>query len=259
MQRRAAAAGFDWPDVAGPLEKLAEELRELEAEVAVAGAPAPESEPDPRVADELGDVLFAAVNAARRLNVDPELALRRTTRRFVAARRDGAGAGGRERGGLARARPGRAGSLVRAGEGVSAMSRDLDVHGRWVLDSRGNPTVEVDVRLESGALGRAAVPSGASTGVHEAVELRDGGAAFGGKGVAQAVANVNGEIASRVAGLDAADQAAHRRGADRARRHAEQGPARRERDPRRVARGREGARGGGGRLALPLARRRGTR
>jgi MazG family protein len=83
VQRRAAAAGFDWPDVKGPLEKLDEELRELEAEVAVAGAPTPESEPDPRVADELGDVLFAAVNAARRLNVDPELALRQTTRRFV--------------------------------------------------------------------------------------------------------------------------------------------------------------------------------
>jgi MazG family protein len=84
VQRRAAAAGFDWPDVAGPLEKLGEELRELEAEVAVAGAPAPESEPDPRVAAELGDLLFAAVNAARRLNVDPELALRQTTHRFVA-------------------------------------------------------------------------------------------------------------------------------------------------------------------------------
>jgi MazG family protein len=83
VQRRAAAAGFDGPDVAGPLEKLAEELRELEAEVAAAGAPEPESEPDPRVADELGDLLFAAVNAARRLNVDPELALRRTTHRFV--------------------------------------------------------------------------------------------------------------------------------------------------------------------------------
>jgi MazG family protein len=83
VQRRAASVGFDWPDVAGPLEKLAEELRELETEVASAGAPAPESEPDPRVADELGDVLFAAVNASRRLNVDPELALRRTTHRFV--------------------------------------------------------------------------------------------------------------------------------------------------------------------------------
>jgi MazG family protein len=83
VQRRAAAVGFDWPDVGGPLEKLAEELRELEAEVEAAGAPAPESEPDPRLVDELGDLLFAAVNAARRLNVDPELALRRTTHRFV--------------------------------------------------------------------------------------------------------------------------------------------------------------------------------
>ena len=67
--------------------------------------------------------------------------------------------------------------------------------GRQVLDSRGNPTVEVDVRLESGASAARSCPSGASTGVHEAVELRDGGDAWGGKGVAQAVANVNGEIA----------------------------------------------------------------
>jgi len=86
------------------------------------------------------------------------------------------------------------------------------VHGRLVLDSRGNPTVEVDVRLASGALGRAAVPSGASTGAHEAVELRDGGAAYGGKGVAAAVANVNAALRDAVAGLDAADQA----GLDRA-------------------------------------------
>ena len=87
-----------------------------------------------------------------------------------------------------------------------------EVRGRQVLDSRGNPTVEVDVRLESGALGRAIVPSGASTGVHEAVELRDGGAEWGGKGVPQAVANVNGEIAEALRGRDAADQA----GLDRA-------------------------------------------
>jgi len=72
------------------------------------------------------------------------------------------------------------------------------VHARQILDSRGNPTVEVDVRLDSGALGRAAVPSGASTGVHEAVELRDGGDAYGGKGVTKAVANVDGEIADAV-------------------------------------------------------------
>jgi enolase len=87
------------------------------------------------------------------------------------------------------------------------MSKIRAVHGRTVLDSRGNPTVEVDVRLESGALGRAAVPSGASTGVHEAVELRDGGSEWGGKGVSKAVANVNGELAEAVVGRDARDQA----------------------------------------------------
>jgi len=81
-----------------------------------------------------------------------------------------------------------------------------DVGARQILDSRGNPTVEAEVRLESGAAGRAAVPSGASTGVHEALELRDGGAAWGGKGVGRAVENVRGEIAAAVRGLDAADQ-----------------------------------------------------
>jgi enolase len=81
-----------------------------------------------------------------------------------------------------------------------------EVHGRQVLDSRGNPTVEVDVVLESGAHGRAIVPSGASTGVHEAVELRDGGTEWGGKGVSQAVAHVNGEIAGILRGRDASDQ-----------------------------------------------------
>ena len=82
------------------------------------------------------------------------------------------------------------------------------MHARQVLDSRGNPTVEVDVRLESGAFGRAAVPSGASTGRFEAVELRDAGGEYGGKGVTRAVENANGEIAAAVRGLDAADQGA---------------------------------------------------
>jgi enolase len=86
------------------------------------------------------------------------------------------------------------------------MSQIARVHARQILDSRGNPTVEVDVLLDSGAFGRAAVPSGASTGVHEAVELRDDGDAYGGKAVMQAVANVNGEIATAVHGLDATDQ-----------------------------------------------------
>jgi enolase len=88
------------------------------------------------------------------------------------------------------------------------VTRISEVKGRQVLDSRGNPTVEVDVRLESGALGRAAVPSGASTGAHEAVELRDGGAAWGGKGVTAAVASVGGEIADAVRGRDARDREA---------------------------------------------------
>jgi enolase len=92
------------------------------------------------------------------------------------------------------------------------MSAIESVHARQILDSRGNPTVEVDVHLDSGALGRAAVPSGASTGVHEAVELRDGGDAYGGKGVTKAVANVDGEIADAVRGRDPFDQA----GLDRA-------------------------------------------
>src|SRR5829696_4685683 len=88
------------------------------------------------------------------------------------------------------------------------MSSIKHVHARQILDSRGNPTVEVDVELESGAFGTAAVPSGASTGVHEAVELRDGGSDWGGKGVAKAVANVNGEIAAALEGADALDQEA---------------------------------------------------
>ena len=88
------------------------------------------------------------------------------------------------------------------------MTKISSVHARQILDSRGNPTVEVDVVLESGATGRAAVPSGASTGEFEATELRDGGAAWGGKGVTQAVANVNLELAGAATGLDAADQRA---------------------------------------------------
>ena len=88
------------------------------------------------------------------------------------------------------------------------MSRIEQVHARQILDSRGNPTVEVDVRLDSGAFGRAAVPSGASTGQLEAVELRDGGSAYGGKAVTKAVANVATEIAAAVRRLDASDQGA---------------------------------------------------
>jgi enolase len=86
------------------------------------------------------------------------------------------------------------------------MSQIERIHGRQILDSRGNPTVEVEVTLRSGACGRAAVPSGASTGEFEATELRDGGEDWQGKGVTRAVANVNGEIAQALIGADAADQ-----------------------------------------------------
>ena len=99
----------------------------------------------------------------------------------------------------------RGGGLVDEGEVVGLIEA---VMGRQVVDSRGNPTVEVEVTLDSGASGRAMVPSGASTGRFEAVELRDGGPAWGGKGVSTAVANVNTELAEVVRGRDASDQAA---------------------------------------------------
>ena len=88
------------------------------------------------------------------------------------------------------------------------MSAIIDITAREILDSRGNPTVEVDVLLEDGAKGRAGVPSGASTGAHEAVELRDGEARYGGKGVRRAVEAVNGEISEALAGIDATGQQA---------------------------------------------------
>ena len=86
-----------------------------------------------------------------------------------------------------------------------AMSRIRRIRAREVLDSRGNPTIEVDVETHSG-IGRASVPSGASTGAHEALELRDGGARFGGKGVLNAVKNVNDVIAKKLAGKKVTDQ-----------------------------------------------------
>src|ERR1700744_5537632 len=86
------------------------------------------------------------------------------------------------------------------------MTAIIDITGREVLDSRGNPTVEGDVLLEDGSLGRAIVPSGASTGAHEAMELRDGGKRYGGKGVEKAVAAVNTEIFDTLCGMEAEEQ-----------------------------------------------------
>ena len=110
------------------------------------------------------------------------------------------------------------------------------IHAREILDSRGNPTVEVDVRLDDGSFGRAAVPSGASTGTREAVELRDGDhSRYLGRGVATAVRNVGEVIGPAVVGTDALNQRGSRRTAVRSRRHAEQGPPGGERHPRRLA------------------------
>src|SRR5690349_10482727 len=87
------------------------------------------------------------------------------------------------------------------------MSRIFNIEAREIIDSRGNPTVEVDVMLDGGAMGRAAVPSGASTGEHEALELRDGDAKrYGGKGVTKAVRNVTDKILPALEGIDALDQ-----------------------------------------------------
>ena len=179
----------------------------------------------------IGEALLALVAESRRLGVDPELAVRAAARRL------------REQ---ARAPtyslPLRMGAIEH-------------IHARQILDSRGNPTVEVEVALGSGARGRAAVPSGASTGEFEATELRDGGERWSGKGVTRAVENVNGEIAKALAGARATDQVGARRHAARARRDAEQVTAGGERDPRCLARRRprRGRRGGG--AALPLHRR----
>ena len=129
------------------------------------------------------------------------------------------------------------------------------VGAREILDSRGNPTVEVEVALDDGTIGRAAVPSGASTGQFEAVELRDGGDRYGGKGVQKAVTAVLDDIAPALVGYEATEQRLLDQELDRPRRHRGQVPLRRQRDPRRLARGGPGGRRVGRPAAVPLRRR----
>ena len=118
------------------------------------------------------------------------------------------------------------------------MTAIVDITAREILDSRGNPTVEVDVRLEDGSLGRAAVPSGASTGAHEAVELRDGGPRYGGKGVRKRSTPSTAKSSMLLAASTRKIRPASTRDVQ-ARRHAEQRPPRRQCDPGRLACGRE--------------------
>ena len=174
-QRRAASTGFDFDHV--PYEGVRGELEELEA--------APDRE---ERFHEVGDVLFAAVNVARKLKVDPELALRAPPSASAARVRPPRSSPQHDGAEWERLDPTTQLALLRAGAllvTARPMSQIETVHARQILDSRGNPTVEVEVALRSGAHGRAAVPSGASTGEFEATELRDGGAAYGGKGVTQ--------------------------------------------------------------------------
>ncbi len=116
------------------------------------------------------------------------------------------------------------------------MSNIAVIHARQILDSRGNPTVEAEVTLTDGSYGRAATPSGASTGAHEAWELRDGDASvYAGKGVLQAVENINGPIADALLGMDALDQFAIDSTYDRVGRHREQEETRGQCDPGRLS------------------------
>ena len=136
------------------------------------------------------------------------------------------------------------------------MTAIADIIGRQILDSRGNPTVEVDVVLEDGSLGRAGVPSGASTGAHEAHELRDGGDAWLGKGVAQAVEAVNGEIFDALQGMEAEEQRRIDETLIMLDGTREQKPPGRQRHSRRVARGCEGRGRSLGPAALSISGRR---
>jgi len=117
VQRRAATVGFDWPGLDGPLAKLREEMAEIEAELGRTGRPSPETEADPRVFEEIGDLLFTVVNVARVANVDPELALRATSRRFV------------RRVELA--------EQLAAEAGETWAELDLDAQERWYLAAKG--------------------------------------------------------------------------------------------------------------------------
>ena len=138
------------------------------------------------------------------------------------------------------------------------MTTIIDIHAREILDSRGNPTVEVDVTLEDGSMGRAAVPSGASTGVHEAVEKRDGDKGrYMGKGVREAVAAVNGELAESLLGFDATEQEAIDAVMIEIDGTEKQGPAGRQCDPRRQPRRGQGRRRFHRPAALPLRGRHG--
>ncbi len=200
VQRRVESVGYDWPDIAGPLAKVSRGARRAGRGGRAGRRAGAQTEPD---AQARGRGRRRAVHgrecgAGSSTSIPSwRCAARRASSATRVERAVKLAAERGERWAELVAR--RAGALLRARQGGTAMTPISTVRARQILDSRGNPTVEVDVELESGALGRAAVPSGASTGAHEAVELRDGGQDWGGKGVTRAVENVRGELAAAVA------------------------------------------------------------
>ena len=253
VRRRSRSAvvgvGFEWETLDDVWDKVHEEIEELKA-----------TEPgSPEAAEEIGDVLFTVVNLARKQGIDAEEALRATCDEVHGTlARHGAGrrAGGaispssartgskdcgrmprRARRGTERRAPRRRARPQGETRRSDAMSYITDVFAREILDSRGNPTVEVEVVLDDGSFGRAAVPerrvdrrstrpSSCATATRRATSAR---------ACARRSSNVNEIIAPEIVGLDATDQRVIDATLHRARRHAEQGQARRERDPGRLA------------------------
>ena len=260
LQRRAAAIGFDYATAAARLRRSRERAARAARRARARPEPEAEREPRPEVAARSATCSSRASTSRAATTAIP------SSRCAPPAPASASASSSPSASPTPRASAFRAVGTAQQehyyqaakqfSQGSASSDTIASVHARQILDSRGNPTVEVDVVTDDGAIGRAAVPSGASTGSHEAVERRDGGSAYGGKAVAGAVASVNGELAPALIGHDVHDQ----RGVDRlllrARRHAEQGPPRRERRPRRLARGRARPRADGARAAaLALARR----
>ena len=209
MQRRAAAVGYDWPDLAGPLAKVREELGELEAAIAAADAPAPETEPDAAVFHELGDLLFTVVNVARRLNVDPELALRATTRRFMERVERASEIAADEGRRLERPRARRAGRVLRAREGVARVSGIAHVHARQILglaresDARGRRSA----RPPAPSAGRRFPPARRRASTRRSSSATATRAVYLGKGVLRRRRQRRtARSPGALVGLDAADQ-----------------------------------------------------
>ena len=246
MQRRAAAVGFDWPDLAGPLAQARGGARGAEGRARRSRRAGARERARPAVADELGDLLFAARERGAQARTSTPSSRSGDDAALRGARRARAGARGRGRRGLAELDlDGQDALLRRAGRRRTLADEQASI-ARFTAarcstrgGTRRSRSTSGSSRARSGAPPCRRAPRPASTRRSSCATAATPGAA---RASTRAVANVNGEIATLLAGFDADDQAGVDARADRARRHAEQGPPRRERDPRRLARGREGLR-----------------